>query len=356
MVYILIDPTYAQSVWCDNLKHSLISELKKKRISFVISENCHSIPSDNIVFIIASDHTWTKNILQIFNHKTIQPILICNQISSLEGLNYSCVCSDVYGTVKNLFFLLKKYQKKSPAIYGINPRSLSDLSLQKCAENLSCEAGLTPKFFYNQGSLSECFEDFYSLVGDIDCVICVNDFAAISLIKHLEGRNSALLKKLHIFSCAKSEISKLYPQILSLHINYEDYGKAAVYISEKLKKHPYISNITLRITRHTEESIAFTTELPSIRYSEELSVTDHFYQDSEILEMICFEKLLCNCDKIDFAIIEMLQKKATYHEICEKCFLSESSVSYRISQILKLCGFRSKEELLAIVAKYYQAK
>ncbi len=351
MVHILIDPIYARSVWCENLKQSLISELKKKRIHFSLSEDIEHMLLEDTVFLIASDNAWTENVIRKLNHNSIQPILLCNQMDFLEGLNYSCVCSDVYGSMKSIFSSIKYHGKKSPVIYGLNKKSLSDTGTLKCAQNLSCEMDFPLKVFYNHGSLAECFEQFYSEIEYFDSAICVNDFAAVSLIKHLQDKNSALLEQLLIFSCAKSEISELYPKIVSPRSNYEDYGKAAVYISEKIEKHHFISNMTIRIARMVDSAIPDTTQ--DIPFTETLTHTDEFYQDLEIAEMICVEKLLCRCDQTDREIIDMLCQKVTLDEICEKCFLSESTIKYRIRRILEDCGFYTKDYLLYITQKYF---
>ncbi len=350
IVHILIDPIYARSVWCENLKQSLISELKKKRIHFSLSEGIEHILLEDIVFLIASDNAWTENTIRKLNHNNIQPILLCNQMDFLESSNYSCVCSDVYSSMKSIFSLIKYHDKKSLAIYGLNRKSLSDIGSLKCAQNLSREMDFPLKVFYNDGSLADCFEQFYSEIDFFDSVICVNDFAAVSLIKHLQDKNSALSEQLLIFSCAKSEISELYPNIISPRSNYEDYGKAAVYISEKIEKHRFISNMTIRIARMVDAAISNTSQ--DIPFTEALTHTDEFYQDQEIAEMICVEKLLCRCDQIDRKIIDMLYKKATLDEICENCYLSESTVKYRIKHILDDCGFHTKDSLLHIITKY----
>lgn len=352
MVIIFIDPIYAGSMWCENLKQSLVAELKKKRIRFSFCEELSAVSEKDTIFLIASDHAWTEHTIRRLNSRNIQPILICNQLDVIDALNYSCVCSDIYGSMKNIFALLKNSGKKHPAIYGINESSMSDSSRLVCIENLSQEFLFPYRTFYNHGSLSDCFEQFFAKIENYDSVICANDFAAISFIKHLEERAPEKRNELLIFSCAKSELSELYRgRIISPKTNYHDFGKAAVYISEKSNKHPFISNMVIRIASPIDTKDT-TTIAPEYKVAEISTTTDEFYQDAEIVEMIAMEKLLCRCDHVDKQIINFLLQKRNYDEIGELCFLSESSVKYRIRRIIEDCGFESKDEMLRIAKKY----
>ncbi len=48
--------------------------------------------------------------------------------------------------------------------------------------------------FYNHGSLADCFETFENAEEKPDGVICLNDYAAVSLVKHLKSKGEELPK------------------------------------------------------------------------------------------------------------------------------------------------------------------
>ncbi len=351
MIKILIDPIYSSSVWCENLKHSLVSELKKKRISFKFTDSCETLSADDSVFIISSDRDFTFNTIAILNSRNIQPILICNQNDALVGLNYSCVCSDIYGTIKSIFISLKQKGKKHPAMFGINKKSLSDMSRLESALHFGNEFPNGIQVFYNDGSVSNCFEQFEKDSDKFDSIVCANDFVAISFLRHAQESFGEKLHDLIIYSCAKSEISELYHgQFISPRTNYQDFGKAAVYIYEKTLKHKFMSNITIRICDPIDTGVSeHSAENP---YQKDQLESDAFYKDPEIREMICIEKLLCNCDEIDRKIIRLMQENISHDDICSLCFLSANGLKYRIRRILTDCDFRDKKDLIDITLKY----
>ena len=101
MISILTEPAYSGSIWCKELLKSLTDRLRQKRIPFC--EIFESIENNGDgVFIIASDYNWIKSTVSKLNSAGIKPILICNQAEQIHGCDYSCVCSDINGSMKYL--------------------------------------------------------------------------------------------------------------------------------------------------------------------------------------------------------------------------------------------------------------
>ena len=98
MISILTEPAYSGSIWCKELLKSLTDRLRQKRIPFC--EIFESIENNGDgVFIIASDYNWIKSTVSKLNSAGIKPILICNQAEQIHGCDYSCVCSDINGSI-----------------------------------------------------------------------------------------------------------------------------------------------------------------------------------------------------------------------------------------------------------------
>ena len=247
MVAILIEPAYSSSMWCKTLYSSLIECLRQKRITFRVMYD--TLPENiDSVFIIASNYTWIKNTLSQFNNSGIKPILISNQSENIPGCNYSCVSSDINGSMKYLLDEIGAIGKSNVALYGINTSSLSDVCRVDEIFSLKDDSFDTMQVFVTNGSLNDCFEEFFPICSQFDSIICSNDFAAVSLIKHLKERSPEALSRIKIFSCAETKLSEYYrDMITSINMNFENYGKAAVFIYEKLKAHTYMSNITIKV-------------------------------------------------------------------------------------------------------------
>ena len=93
-------------MWCKALLASLTNCLKQKRIPFC--EVFEELPAGcDCVFIIAANYNWIKQTLCCLNAVGIKPILLCNQAENITGYSYSCVCSDIVGSMRFLLQELK---------------------------------------------------------------------------------------------------------------------------------------------------------------------------------------------------------------------------------------------------------
>lgn len=350
MVAILTDTKYANSLWCKNLYTSLIAVLRQKRIPFC--EITDTVPcACDAVFIIASDFKWTTDAIRQLNASGISPILLCNQSEHLPGCIYSCVCSDINTSMKNLLDTLKTDNKKRIALYGVNTNSIADISRVNSLFVWREEDVHTLQVFVNDGSLYKCFEEFYTRMEEFDAVICANDFTAVSLVRHLQECAPAVLERLPILSCAETKIAEYYrPYIRSLKINFEQYGRAAVYVYEALKKHTYLSDMTVSVVWTLEDDSTQSERCETALHFTESE--DNFYSDPELSEMLILDKLLSNSDDTDILILKALLSGKSYEEIADICYLAEGSIKYRIKNMVANSGAADKQHLLSLLPKY----
>lgn len=351
MVCILIDPNYADSVWCKHFLDCLRNELRKNRIPFC--EIFETVPDNaKAVFIIASDYEWTKEAIYQLNQNGIHPILICNHLENLEGCEYSCVSSDLNGSMKSLLDEINAAGRCNIALYGVNTNSISDIGKADALFSWKDNRFRHVKVFHNDGSLQGCYESFLPLVKDFDTVICTNDFAAVSLVKNLKRDAPDALKRMTVLSMARSVISEYYrDSITSIDIDYEQYGKAAVFIYKSQEKHAFISNITVNVPWRIDKTNPSKGRKESVLNLPESH--DAFYHDAEINEMLKIEKLLNLCDATDKIIISGLLHKLSYENIGQTCFLSENAIKYRIKRLLNDSGISDKSVLLHLLNEYF---
>lgn len=350
MVGILLDSKYAESLWCKSLYESLVERLRHKRVPFC--ELFDTISDDlNAVFIIASDRKWTVSAITQLNQNGIKPILICNQSEKLSGCIYSCVCSDINASMKNLLDTLKTKDKSRIALYGINTESISDTSRVDSLFNWNGGNFEAMQVFNNNGSLQNCFDDFFAHIDEFDAAICSNDFAAVSLVRNLEEKAPEKLKDFYIISCAQTQISNYYrDHILSLNMNFDQYGKAAVYVYNALNKHKYLSEMTVKVLWSLESGDPIPHS-QNIRL-ELKSSEDSFYDDKELAEMMIVDKILKSTDDVAGKIIEGLLSGGTLEQIADKCFLTVGGIKYRINKILSDSGAKDKDEVISLLNKY----
>lgn len=350
MVTILTEPAYSESMWCKALYLSLTERLRQKRIPFC--EMYDTVPENGeAVFIIAANYNWIKATLTELNLSGIKPILICNQAETILGCNYSCVCSDITGSMKYLLDNLKADGKTRVALYGVNTSSISDIG--RVDGLFAQKDGVidSMRVFVNDGLLQSCYREFSAEADNFDAVICFNDFAAVSLIRRLEADGEGgKLSRLKILSCCQTKISSCYrDKIISINMNLEQYGKAAVFIYGKLKLHPYISQMTLNVSWNAEQSKSLPSSSVSLKSA---GNTDRIYSDKELNEMITAERILEIDSATDKTVIACLCGGKSVTEIAAACFLTDSGVKYRIKRILEKCRISDKSELVSTVKRY----
>lgn len=350
MVSIITEPGFSGSNWCQTIKESLVEQLRLKRIPFSEENEYVSDGSDG-VFLIASDYSFIKTAVNKLNSAGIQPIVICNQHDRIPGCIYSCVCSDVNFSMKELLEVLVKEGVSRIAVYGVNPSSASDISRVDSIYVWKNETVKHLKVFTNDGSLEKCFGSFLPEINSFEAVICVNNYAAVSLVKRLKKAIGGIPEGLKIISCVKTEISDIYAKdIISLNINCEQYGKTAVMLLETLNKNPYLSSVSMFVKpTFGEAEVKEACDKVDIDFFP----IDTFYKDKELIRVLTADKILSAADPTDRLLLKGLVEGRSFIQLSEECFLAESSIKYRIKKLAALCPTKSKKELTEIAAEYF---
>lgn len=348
MIKILCENAYEASIWYKNIYKGLTGELKKRRISYEKSESTDDITETDTVYIIGSGYVWMNSAILECNKKNITPVLLCNQASKLVGGKYHCVTTDTSAYIRHIISSLNADGITQIALYGVNESSVSDGARMKSF----LEILWTPDSIYmNNGSLKNCFLRFIQDASKYEAVICVNNYAAISLAKNLSKAYPEILEKLKIVSCTSGKLETAYSKHISfVSMNFEQYGKAALSVSEMAIKNPYISGITVAIQWNYGEGNISASIAPD---TAENVKADMFYDDKEVQRLIAAENLLSECDDTDIEILKLLAAGEIYDEIAEKCFLSKESVKYRIKKYMSICGVGTRAEMLEIMQDFY---
>lgn len=347
MNIILCEKSYFNSSWCKQILQGLERELKKHRVEYrIVFENASAIKEDTL-FIIGSGCRWISDAVYAANACDITPIVIFNQLDHIIDGRYHSVSSDINGLVYSIADRLKKRNKKSICLYGVNPTSISDISRSRSFMRVFADNG---RIFTNNGSLKKCFENFVESSESFDAVICTNDFAAISFVKNMMDYNSDMLKNTDVLSCSQSSISRFYSEYIeSVNINFASFGVNAYQISRLAKKGEKISEISIKVMCDTDfNRCGIPTNNSTIRAD-----IDNFYDDSELAQLLGIDRLIEKSDEVDKIIIEKLLKGSTYSEISQECYLSEQSVKYRVKRYFEICRVCNRRELASLFDKYH---
>ena len=142
--------------------------------------------------------------------------------------------------------------------------------------------------------------------------------------------------------------------IVSVHLNYLEYGKAAVLLYETLCKADYLSHIVMSVKWNMKE--LGTDENLRLSYSNQhepvFEPSAAFYRDDELNDMMCLEKLCAILSSEDRMILKGLLNGENSTSLAMKHYLTPSTVKYRLKRMVTASGLEDKTELLDLIQKY----
>lgn len=354
MILIFEQPDYARSVWCAHIVSSLVSELRLKRLSFRMISSLDELAEgteDDFLFLVGSGGAFIFEGLRAAERAGVYPILLNGRARDELTVGCSMVCSDMEGSMKDTVDRLRASGRSRIALYGVNPRSIGDVCRR--AYFLQTAGAREEDVFFNDGSLENCFSAFRPQAHAYDAAICANDFAAISLVRRLSACDPDALERLFIIGCAETRLTDFYADhIVSVRGNFAEYGRAAVALLDTLKHNPSLSRVEMFIRWDVDPLSPKRAAPPPAVQQSTPQTTDAFYEDGELREMLCVERLLNACDALDRQILRRALLGEAYEDVAEGCFINVSTVKYRLRKMIGISGAESRTDLLRLARKY----
>ena len=352
MYYILSEPFFTASPWYRIIYNSLTDELSRKKLQFIHSGSIIQPTfqqEKSYAFLIGTNAEWlNKNIEDCLNSDIHPIILSTQQNSQLNGI-YSSVTSNLESSFEIVMKYLQSISKSRTALFGVNKLSLTNMTLFEKFKCYNCYT--SDSIYYNDGSVSNCADMFINDIDKYDSVISVNDFSSVFLLKKL----SETKKDIFVISFGGTNLArKYYPWLATVSMGYENFGKAAVSLSEALKNNSAVDYMTYTVKCNFENinpSANFNVLSEDSRISGN-AYDKKFYADSEMNDMIRLENMLLNCDETDYKILNLLIRNYSYEYIAEKLFCALNTVKYRVKKMKENCNCSSKNEMLAIFGNY----
>ena len=352
---VIIEESFQISVWCREIVDGLRHAARKKRAPLTVSIKVEDIAQseERAIILVGAETDWINRAVEQTKQAGKHPILLSNQSKSYSESGVSRVTEDIFGSMQEIVDLFSSKNVQSIALYAVNPDSASD-SFKK--EAFLKSGGSCENVFENEGSLADCFARFYEKHKEdrYGGIVCVNDFAAISLIRHLKEHGEEI-SSIDVISYSDTLISKCTsPAVSTVRANYKNFGQLAFLIYDGIAKSDAIHGIHVACRW---EIIHRETSSPSSKAEPLLASIPQkraksFYGDPELLEMMQIESLLSECDDTDTAIIRAVLDGKKTVTIAEECFLTESALKYRINKMKEICRVESRSALCEFLRKY----
>lgn len=358
MLYLLIEKEFADLPWCRRSLRSLYDEVRKKRLSLHEITSLEQIPESDKeagVLLIGGTETWFRYNVALANSKGHYPISMTNRAQSFSDEPVSSVTMDFGDGVRLAVNYLHSLERHNLALYGVNPHSSSDPAREAIFKHLT---GRDNDVFRLESNMEDMFQSFMAHLDEYDGVVCVNDYAAVSLVRNLRQAGYDPTQNPYVVGFGNMKLTeRSNPSITSVTDDYEHFGRAAISIYNLVVREKSISSVNIQlhcrlIIRQTTGNRPYENQ-PALKPLEELDDTNNFYQDPEVTELARMESLLHQCDETDYLIISSLTQNAPYAEIAEKCFISETAAKYRVKKMEAICGVTSRTKLIAMLKKYF---
>lgn len=345
-IKIICEEAYAESIWCKQLLSGLTKELKKRRISYEQIGQAENLEYEDNICMIGLSDVWTGCIIEKCNAAGCVPIVLSSQSQRNMVGQYHLICPDISSAVGVLKDALTLAGRTKVAVYAANRAVDLDRDRTEVCSQLVED---TSDIYSNKDNLENCFRSFLPKAVLYDAVICVNGYAAVSLVKKLEKENAELLEKMVIVSFEEVLKHSKYNQWISfVDLNLESYGTAAMMVLDLVAQSCKISTITVKMESHVCD-----IRKKDVNVSAQDNIPELF-EDPELIYMAKIEQIMQDADDMDHHIIAMLLDGATYGDIADSCYMTEGNVKYRVKKYMTICGCKTKKELLELLKEYLQ--
>ncbi len=355
-LYILSEPLFMQSPWYRSIYGGLVGELSKRKLTYCNVDSDKPLCNrggDAFVFVLGTNINWLSECISRCECHNIHPIVLSTQKNDKLCGNYSIVTSNISHSINYLLSYLCSLGKKRTALFGVNKLSLTNLAQMEQFKSNTYLSVSDSDIYFNNGSISDCSDMFMNNISKYDSVISVNDFATISLMRKLSETD----KSLTIVSYGGTKLAeKYFPNLLTVSMGYEDFGKAALSVCDILKNNSDIDSVVISVKCKIANKQGDDYEMQSKQkvYSgtEKDMFDKQFYNDTEMNDMLRIENMLLLCDETDSKIINLLMLGFSYEEIAEKLFCALNTVKYRVKKMKENCNCVSKKEMINIIRNY----
>lgn len=351
----IVEPSYANSIWAKKTLNGMRTEAIQKKYTLIELDGTHfqdlaftdkAISENHMVLVIGTSYSWVPEIISWLHAHNISAIVI--NYDPPESLQpRGVVHVDYPQAMRLLIDYLQGCHKNKIALYGLNPNSSTDMMKKRYLESIYSSG--TNNIFYNEASLSDCYQRFKTAYKQFDSVICANDIAAVSLLSNLKEDGISVPDQLFITSFGHSTLAaRTVPGITTVSLDHVETGRQAIRLYAWLSRQDNLASVSVRIRARLtiRESTAMLP--PSELTADPLPYQGNadFYSDAAAQRLFAAEQLLSTATETDFQIMRGLLNGLTYEALQEQLFLSDSSLRYHIRYLMESAGVKTRLEFL----------
>ena len=367
MLYILTNLQRGDNQWTYGVIDAVKKEFARRRLKYAevtdIKETIRKCAAHGDPILIPTPVTaLLLPIVEECNKQGVQVIVPNGFLNIGERYRYHCVKGDFYGAVALVLQGLRDADKGKVALFGMNTNSQEDVLITDAF--MAQNAGVSNAIFCNDGSISQCFEQFYEARHNFNSIICLNDYVAIYLIERMRRLDPAYVENTYIVSFSNTILSRLYatpftglaPDMDALGCavgdiyklvkrNRDSYRSISIYVGYKVYERGTsrcFANIDKGYVPYESRDVFF----PTVNAFNEATA---FNADPEVERLGHVEIFLNQLTPVELSILMMVLQGRTNAQISEALFLSGETVRYHLNKMRSLLGCNSREKMRAVL-------
>lgn len=360
-VSVVWEPGCAHSVWHKQIFQGLQKAAAAAQRSVQLVDPDGDSLTDPVILIGNSQESLMAAVAAL-SQRGKRIILAGMDADSLSS-QISCVTHSRSQQMLRMLRYMADCGRRRIALVGVGRMSLNDMVKVDAAFRYTshtphpiCERDV----FRWSDRIGEAADAFLQVWNRYDAVICPNDYAAFLLIRRLSAAGIRVPEDLYVAGFSDQTIDRYCtPSITSVTMDYYSIGRYAFSIFQQLQtltdpglvcrliapgKLIVRESTACRPCRPADNAAALWSE------SEE---KEHFYQDPDIRQLMQIETCLSNRDPLDIRLIEGLLSGESYEALCDRLYISLSTLHYRTGKIYRELGCRARSEFVELFRRHY---
>ena len=276
------------------------------------------------------------------------------------GTDVSCATPSRRTETQQMVNYLYNCGKKRIALVGFGLNSINDTFRYRAAMTAAAAWGtiLSEKDVWLwQHDPAECFHAFLQVADRYDAIICPNDVISICLINECKKQGIDIPGMLYLASFGNMSLGSYFrPTITSISMDMLRVGEQTFNVWRYLLTSGTPSITSLKITvpsrilvRESTGNQPFRTDLQP---NSGLLNADRFYYNSVISVLVGLDYCISQRDELDMRVIKSILNHESYEQICDRYYISSSTLRYRLHKIYGDAGVASRKEFEELIRSH----
>lgn len=329
-------------------------------------EDCEALlkrePGVQSVIVIGFEWQTMASMIERLRSANKRIVLTNADTDQMDGYD-SCVTYSRRLITEQMLDYLTAKQCRRIALVGCDGETAGEQAYADALKAyLASHPEISGESFFYRTHLDESFTAFARVYQRFDAVLCPTAFAGVAFLRFCSQHALRVPQDFLVASIRDGEINRYCkPSITSMALDFAGIGEQAVGVW-KYQQDPANGSFRMRIAAHgqivprestgeapfAETFTTVKTNMPVWARGGNL-----FYKDPSFQALMQLDCCLQGCDELDLRIIGLLLAGDSYETICEKLFLSESSLQYRVRKLFHATAQKSRRGFEALFQKHF---